>query len=307
MVAELLAAEVPDLPRAQQIADLPDAVVEGLCAGKSEESMDLAERDAVIATVLVFHMLHLCARNQHANFLAMRSDLKRARALAEKALLLSPDQPDAITLLGKIYASQGYTLKAIELYEKAVAAAKAKGEPVSDIYPLLIQDYLSQGDIQKAFKATQALLHYSNQSPDGYFFLGLIYDEYFNNPEKALQAYNQVLLYNPRDTLVLGRMAQIYIAQRQYDAALSVLKRIEDIDPHNAGTLLKIALIDYEQGKKAEAKALFEQIARENPDSDRIHYYLGILHFEDNHYALARDELKRVPKTSDYYVLLPAR
>src|SRR3989338_7526880 len=170
---------------------------------------------------------------EHANFLAMRSDLKRARALAEKALLLSPDQPDAITLLGKIYASQGYTLKAIELYEKAVAAAKAKGEPVSDIYPLLIQDYLSQGDIQKAFKATQALLHYSNQSPDGYFFLGLIYDEYFNNPEKALQAYNQVLLYNPRDTLVLGRMAQIYIAQLQYDAALSVLKRIEDIDPRS--------------------------------------------------------------------------
>lgn len=235
--------------------------------------------------------------SEQANFFAMRGDLKRARALAEKALTIDSDDPNAHALLGKIYATQGFHVKAVELYERAIRVAPE----ATDVYPLLIQEYLRTNDAQKAFHTAQQLLKQEPNSPEAYLFLGLLYDDYFKNPDKALDHYLQVLLYNPRDIIVLDRVAQIYILRHDYDIALQYLKKVENIAPDNVNTLLKIALIYYEEGKKNDAKALFETIAHRNPESDRVHYYLGLLYVEDNSYDAARKQLRMIPKTSDYY------
>lgn len=234
---------------------------------------------------------------EEAELSALRGDLGHAETLVEQALELNPENANATALLGKIAMATGLHLRAIELYEKTLSI-----DPEAlAIYPLLIQEYLRLGETKKTLELTQQLVKYSVDNAESYFLLGLIYEEHLNQAEDAIKAYKKALLYTPRDTRILGRIAELYLVLGDLDAALSHFEQVKELMPSNLNNLLKIALIYHERNEREKAKETFHSILKINPKSDTVNYYIGILYRQEDKHGLARMHFKKISNESKHY------
>ena len=147
------------------------------------------------------------------------------------------------------------------------------------------------------------------------------------NPDRAIEEYKLVLMYDPKSALVHARLAGEYIKKGQLSAALENCKEAVRLDPSYVDARLmlaglysgahetKQALAEYERilksnPKHEEAAVYRAQVLMEdgrpedalkglrgfvkaNPDSPVAFYYLGRAEQTQNHYAEAVSAFKK--------------
>jgi tetratricopeptide (TPR) repeat protein len=101
--------------------------------------------------------------------------------------------------------------------------------------------------------------------------------------EKAEEALKKSIELRPADAEAYSELANMYNAQRKFDLAAEAGKKASELAGGGAAgaggnpdVLYNQGVILFNGGKSAEAKPLFEQVVKANPDHAEAHYMLGM-------------------------------
>src|SRR5260370_4137425 len=91
--------------------------------------------------------------------------------------------------------------------------------------------------------------------------------------KQAEEYYNKVLQINPTNGTALKLLAQLHVGEKNYDRALTDLKKLEVIETDPADTRTKIGLLYLQSQDYDRAATEFNLVLGSEPDNYRVHYY----------------------------------
>jgi tetratricopeptide (TPR) repeat protein len=166
--------------------------------------------------------------------------LERAFALTQKAIALDDSLSTAHSVLGFVYAAKKQHERAIAEGERAITLAPSDAE--------------------------------------GYAQLGIILN-FAGRPEETFRLVEKAIRLNPRyPAQYLGIIGQAYTLTRQYEEAISFLKRSITRNPNLLASHFFLAVSYSESGREEEARAAAAEILRISPHfslegyQQRVHY-----------------------------------
>jgi tetratricopeptide (TPR) repeat protein len=96
-------------------------------------------------------------------------------------------------------------------------------------------------------------------------------------------------------------LVTLYLKEEKYPEAVPYLSALRNADPKNLNVLVKLGLIQMKMTHYKEAIATFNSVVSFAPDSDRVHYYLGMCHEEMKNLAPALEHFAKVPAESSLF------
>ncbi|MCF6346383.1 MAG: tetratricopeptide repeat protein [Thiomicrorhabdus sp.] len=158
----------------------------------------------------------------------------------------------------------------------------------------------------------QAEMHFSKEAPDHAFEIlnriegkqvrdilkvhrakAIFYSE-LSQPERAIEAYNEILALAPNHMGALMNQAMLFYDLKQLDSYVANLKRVIEIDPNEADALNALGYHYAERNENlAEAEVLLQRAYELNPESYYILDSVGWLYFQKGQYALAKTYLQK--------------
>jgi tetratricopeptide (TPR) repeat protein len=232
-----------------------------------------------------------------ARHLAESEQFEQATLETDKALVLNPQDAGAHLLRGKLHSVKEESQKAIESYETCLRYDADNEE----CYTMLTREYLLHDNATAAMKTMQRLLKRDPSSTTGLFYVATIYGRYQKDTPKAIKFYKQALDEDPDHYKSIGGLAQIYLNEKDYENALKMLSRMDQLAPNDIETKLRIGILQYELKQYDPAIRQFSEILQLSPKNERVSYYLGILEAHEKKYEQAIEHFKSVPGDSELY------
>jgi len=229
--------------------------------------------------------------------LARQGHYDQALEVAQKAEAGNPDDVDLNLLLGKLYSSQRQADKAFIHYEKALQLSPDN----PDIYSLLASEYLAANKLDQAVDTLKRWMERELPQAPAHFMLGSIYATQFKNYAKAAKEYEAVLEEEPGNPKAQQVLVEVYLAQKNFNKALDLLRRSVQQNPGDIATRIRIGVLLYEEGHMADAIKEFEAILAIKPDDDKILYYLGLLNEESKNDDKAVIYYDRISTKSEFF------
>ncbi|MEO7774263.1 MAG: tetratricopeptide repeat protein, partial [Steroidobacteraceae bacterium] len=182
-----------------------------------------------------------------------------ARADAEKAAGLAPDNESAIALLASIYRTEGENDKAIDLVKKAVESPKA----TTDLHLVLAQLYLSDDKHAEAVAVVRKVIA---KEPDKLVYRYrlaqlLLLDKDVDAAEAELRA---AVKQAPKDAEAKLVLANLLASQRSYEVAEAELKRLSAESRDDYALRLGLAQFYGQHKQNDEAEATLKQIIQDD-------------------------------------------
>ncbi len=215
-------------------------------------------------------------------------DLVRAEQLFRQFLAEHPQSAEALSNLGAICARRGQFSGAADYYGKALKAD-----------PKLVQVHfnlaVALGQLKQHVAAAQHLRIFLKSYPGnarGLQLLGLCLIE-SGDPRGALKELDASYKADAKDPSILFALAYANARAGDENRAADILKSVES---NSAQAKLIEGLIEYRRGRFAEAKVLFNEVLRINPDVAPAAAAIGRLELLDHHDAEAIRMLERALK-----------
>ena len=191
----------------------------------------------------------------------LQGNVNMANAYLDKALELKSINPQAYYMRGIIYMSKNDTIQALKQF------MKAKNQDDSFIDPVL-----QIANIYAAQRNPMALDFYAlalQMEPDN---LGTLYDlamymQDNGNPEKALEIYDTLNVRMPGNYQVMfnkGYVNLVYLLE--YDKAIEYFDKALEINPKSMDALLNKGVAYEQKGDFKQAKSIYLQILKDNPN-----------------------------------------
>ena len=320
---------------AEVLARLSRKLERGLRAGVSfhpcpgftaADALDNAAKALVHAgflepgVVVIFDAVSL---NISGDALFNQGRLSEAVAEYERALLLSPAEPNVLNSLGVCYGHLGQTDKAMSHFERALAAAphdymahynlgyalmgqgrlaeaRQRLEESLDLDPehadtLFQLGRLAQGEGRLA--QAQDLLARAAQRPDCrravFRHLGEVMAASGRFAE-AEDAFKQAVKANPHDASALSSLAGLYLERgANLEIALSLARRAGELEPQAPRHLRVTAQALVSLGKLEEAAETLRQAQAAHPQDPFLALQMGKVEAARGQKAAARDEFWR--------------
>ncbi len=218
--------------------------------------------------------------------------MEAARQAAERWTALAPDNLDAQQTLAILYLREGQTVRAIEHFERVIAAAGAQGKG----YLLVGASLEREKDTEQALKVMRALVERhprSAQAHLAYAHLALKAKRY----PVAVSEASRALALDPKlvDARTVRAGARFKLGETEQalqDMAFAVKARPENTELRiNYGRML-VQAKRYEQ-----ARSVFGALIREQPDNPDLLYTLGLLNMQEERYREASGYLRRLIDT----------
>src|SRR5262249_27864930 len=129
--------------------------------------------------------------------------------------------------------------------------------------------YFSEGNIDAAEKEIREVIRLSPGHPDAHYNLAQVY-EHRNEPQKALEEYQAEIRYNPTNNKAYNDLSVLLIGEKQYSAAVPVLRELIRIQPDNfAGCYMLAESLMQTGGDPQEALMLARRSVQINPQFQR--------------------------------------
>lgn len=227
-----------------------------------------------------WHNLMLTAglwKNLHAaEALLEEQKLSEAEATVQQALVLQPEDPDALALLGRIKEAGNKPVEAERLYRNAL---KKMGYNVS------------------ALRGLTGLLSRTQRSSEA---LELV--------EQAHKNYSDELERNPDAHAGLLRVeADLYIEAHRPSHAIKALEKAVLIAPKDAWSRFSLAKLYISLGLSPLGRQVMQEGAALSPDDANMHYVRALVLLSLNDYAAGLDSLAQIPETKLTKPMLNAR
>lgn len=214
-----------------------------------------------------------------------------------EALKKDSQNIDAEILLGKALGATENRTEAIRHLEKALKEDPSR----KTTYQLLAKEYMNLEKYREAERVMKNLIAKDSEEMVAYYYLGAIYGAYLKQPARAIEVYKKILDREPENLQVIDTISQLYIDMGRSKKALRILLDAEKQRPADIGLKLKIAQIYYRTKDYRPAIERFNYILENNPKSDKIIYYLGVLYEESGDMDKSIEMFQRVPPDSGLY------
>jgi tetratricopeptide (TPR) repeat protein len=184
----------------------------------------------------------------------LSKDAIKAEKEFKTALTLDPNSEEAITNLAYLYNEEGANTKAAELL-----SGVPEGQRSSKIYAALGSTYEQQKDYKKAIAAFRQAIAMDKENLDAMRGLAqnLAND---NQMDAALEEYLTIQDADPQDATSAMRVAELYRRQGKFDLAMENLKKAAALGPDLLEIPYNEALILEAQGKYEEAATVLQKL-----------------------------------------------
>lgn len=270
------------------------------------EAAELDRALAELEKVVSVAPNHLQARRTLALVYAAKGATNDLAAELERITQLAPDDIDVRLDLGSAYQRMGDNPKAITSYEEVL-----KKDPKNVQALKFVGDcYRRAKETDKAIAAYQRVMKLAPSDPRPYFLLGAVYQE-SGNDSKAEQVFQDAQQFKrylgeawtnlgaiafkrgdlSKATWYLSRAvlkaptrpkghynyALLLSAKKERDKALDELKIAGDLDPQDAEIRYLAGVILLRQGRLDDAKAMFEEALKRQPQHADAKHNLALL------------------------------
>jgi tetratricopeptide (TPR) repeat protein len=253
-----------------------------------------------------------------------KGNLEDAIRLFEEALKRGPGNPEVLNRLGRAQMDLGRTEQAVQTLEQAVRAP----QPLSESYYLLGQANLQSGNPARAKESFQRAIALLSDHTQAYFGLytaclrlGQTDEaERYRGQFQKLEAIDRRTLTDrsaQQDTLTGLPMvratvartffgaAQVYRAHDQTGKSVELLRKSASLDADNPVYRAGLEAYYVQRNALAEGAAVFDQLAKEQPQNPLNYLFLGRLHDRLNQLEAAEGAYRKVqelaPQLSDGY------
>lgn len=222
--------------------------------------------------------------------------LKESRAVYAELLKRNPKNEEACIFLGKSYALEKKTQKAVSLLKGC-----EKQDPKKGIYSYYIGKIFVD---KKHFKTAKIYFERSiKREPtftQGVMALGLIYEE-LGLHKKARTTYKKYLKSNPEDVMILGRLVQLMFAHEEFNEVIPYAQKLTALEPDNLNLKVKLGILYTDVKDYAKAVDIFKELLSFAPDNDKMLYYLGAIYQETDELEKAVSVFSRIEVKSGLY------
>jgi tetratricopeptide (TPR) repeat protein len=243
------------------------------------------------------------ANQNYALLLIGEGRFRDAIGPLERLSRVQPQDIGVIEALLECYAKAGMS-DAVARETQAIVALPA----LSAADGLRISKMLAQsGQVESAKAVLARLSTMTPESTEAHYDLGLLLLN-GNRYEDAVREFGRAVQLDPANAQYSLRLAETLILWKRYGTALEFLNAVKD----RFGTLpdfrYKLGLTYYSLHQFQPAIALFEQLAKEQPDSDANHFFLGNCYGALGKLEKAEPEYRTAirlqPKNASYHVAL---
>jgi tetratricopeptide (TPR) repeat protein len=216
--------------------------------------------------------------------------IDRAESFLQSVLKTSPDNVEALVLLGSVQLAKQDQDQAIKNFKTAIE----RGPKQADGYVALARLYLSQKNSDEALKTIQAGLHEQpGNSTLRLTVAGIL--ELRKDFEGAITEYEVLLKDQPGSLIVANNLAYLLATQRSDKASVErayalALPLTGSPVPQFKGTL---GWISYLRGDYRIATPLLEDAANGLPNAAVTHYHLGMGYIAVGQSEKALEQLKK--------------
>jgi len=197
--------------------------------------------------------------------------LPEAEALCRKILELSPNDPDALHLLGGVADETGNHAAAIELIRKAISFKTS--EPF--YHGRLAQALQSAKRYDEAIEEYERALKIKPDMLAVLMNLGNLLMER-SSFEAAEEWYRRAGKLDPKLALVPYNLGGLFQAQQKADKAIAAYTEALRLDPQHAEALNNLGIVYKDNGQFDAAMECFEQGLKIKPDDRRAQCNIGI-------------------------------
>jgi Flp pilus assembly protein TadD len=110
--------------------------------------------------------------------------------------------------------------------------------------------------------------------------------------DAAEEAFRKVLALDQRSGAAYSNLGVIAMRRKQWDRAITLLRKAEKLEPKMTGIRLNVALVEYRRGNYGAAIAPLASVLRDQPDSEQARYLLGLCQVFTKHFAEAAKVLE---------------
>ncbi len=226
------------------------------------------------------------------------NDAPAAEKAFNSALAVDPDNEDALTGLALLYSDQGDTAKAIEKLKTATDK-----NPNERTFSALAESYERVRDFKNAAEALRRAVELSPD--DNRLQAGLAQDLLFSDqPDKALEIYQQLAEDEPKEAQYQLRIAEIYRSKNDLAKAREALDRAKKLDSGDMSVAYEDVNLLEAENKTPQAitalKSLIESTARRSYSQAQMNNRalllkrLGFLYRNENQYDQAIETFKQM-------------
>jgi tetratricopeptide (TPR) repeat protein len=226
------------------------------------------------------------------------NDAPAAEKAFNSALAVDPDNEDALTGLALLYSDQGDTAKAIEKLKTATDK-----NPNERTFSALAESYERVRDFKNAAEALKRAVELSPD--DNRLQAGLAQDLLFSDqPDKALEIYQQLADDEPKEAQYQLRIAEIYRSKNDLAKAREALDRAKKLDSGDMSVAYEDVNLLEAENKTPQAitalKSLIESTARRSYSQAQMNNRalllkrLGFLYRNENQYDQAIETFRQM-------------
>jgi len=219
--------------------------------------------------------------------------LNKAMEAYREALKLKPDFPEAYYQLATLYQLQKDYARAASSLSKAIEVVGSSPKAVSTVAPDFLRSLLDLklGDMDR--------LTGRYEEARG------IYQKILSNLEKAPKSEKNALTQRELEILVHDRLAKVYQASQDFDAAVREYNELLKLNPPSPlATLVhrNIGQIYTRQSQYQEAIFEYQEALRLNPEDEESHLELSDVYMDLRQYPEAVVQLKEALRINPNYV-----
>ncbi len=215
---------------------------------------------------------------QAALKLHQEGQISKAARAYKKILENSPDDPQALHLLGVTFIQNAQPVQGAEMIERAIAVQPNVGT----FHLNLASAYQAQRRIDESIaEAEKAIALDPQLAPRGYHIAGLAFLE-AGQFEDAAFCFEKSIEANPNDAephlllaIAVDRLGQYHEGAVAYETALRLANEAVARNPADGRAQALLARIHQQAGRIDEAVAAFRTATRLLPDDPNIFYALG--------------------------------
>lgn len=205
----------------------------------------------------------------------------------EEAVRLNSKNADAFANLAEIYEADGQSSKAIENYEKALAAAAE----MTELYASIGLLHVGRGEIPQAEKYVERA-EQTNPNDARTQYLRGMYFYLINKNEAALDAFGKTLALDAQNTNAHFYRALIYERLNQNDLAIAANQKAVEIEPSFAEGWFDLGVAYYNAEQYKEAENAYRRALALEPENAQAHANLASVLRQQERFAEANGEYK---------------
>lgn len=188
----------------------------------------------------------------------------------EKVVSLHPKRVPSLLKLAEFQ----YILKKYEnsIYTCNEVLAVDRTEP--EAFFMLGMNFRAMGDTERAKNSFQTAVEFDPQLIDAWLLLGTIYES--EKDPKALTYYESAVLMDPQSVEALHAKAYYLQNHGNIPEAISIYRKINELDPQYTDAYLNTGLLFMEQDSAGKAKEYFNLFVKKDLTNPAGYYYRGI-------------------------------